>query len=290
VNVNGIAVTGTDAGNYSANTTATTTANITQRALVVGATAQNKVYDSSTAATVTLADNRVAGDVLTASSTSAGFVDKNAGVGKTVNVGGIAITGTDAANYSVNSTAATTANITPAAIANVTGITAANKVQDGTTSAALATGGAAFTGRIGADILTVGSATGNFDSPAVGNGKPVSITGITLSGADAGNYTLQDTTAATTANITAAPANTAERTGDARIVNGTALPVLEGDGERQRALRRAAGVKDAEGSGASDAPTFRLAGFPDPRAAGLAQQDCVDQGAGLNCTGGGQGQ
>jgi trimeric autotransporter adhesin len=289
VNVSGIAVTGTDAGNYTFNTTAATTANITQRALTVGATAQNKVYDGGTAATVTLGDNRVAGDVLAASNTSASFADKNAGVGKTVNVGGIAITGTDAVNYSVNSTAATTASITPASIANVSGITAANKVQDGTTSATLATGGAAFTGRIGADVLTVGAATGNFDSPAVGNGKPVSITGITLSGADAGNYTLQNATAATTANITPAPASTAERTGDARIVNGTALPVLEGDERRQQSLR-AAGIKDAEGGVAADVPTFRLAGFPDPRSAGLVLQDCAEQGRGLNCAGGGQGQ
>ncbi len=118
-------------------------------------------------------------------------------------MGGIAITGTDAGNYSVNTTTTATANITPASIANVSGITAADKVQDATTAATLATGAAAFTGRIGADVLTVGAATGNFDTPAVGSGKPVSITGITLSGADAGNYVLLNTTAATTASITA---------------------------------------------------------------------------------------
>jgi filamentous hemagglutinin family protein len=296
VSVAGIAITGTDAGNYSVNTTAATTADITQRALTVGAAAQNKVYDGGTTAVVTLSDNRVAGDVLSASNTSAAFTDKNAGIGKTVNVGGIAITGTDAGNYSVNATAATTANITPASIANVSGITAADKVQDATTAATLATGGAAFTGRIGADVLTVGAATGNFDTPAVGSGKPVSITGITLSGADAGNYVLLNTTAATTANITPAPANMAERTGDLRIINGTALPVLEADDRREQAFRRAAGIRSTqELADTAEAPPFRLAGFPEtPNAANPAQGDCT-VGAGIvNCLAGvpqaGQGQ
>jgi len=37
----------------------------------------------------------------------------------------------------------------------------------------------------------------------VGSNKPVTVTGISLSGADAGNYNLVSTTASTTANITA---------------------------------------------------------------------------------------
>ncbi|MDP1045102.1 YDG domain-containing protein, partial [Klebsiella pneumoniae] len=38
----------------------------------------------------------------------------------------------------------------------------------------------------------------------VANGKTVSITGLTLGGTDAGNYTLASNTASTTANITPA--------------------------------------------------------------------------------------
>ena len=115
VTVAGITITGTDAGNYSlASTTATTTADITPRALTVSATGVNKVYDGTTTATVTLTDNRVAGDVFTDADTSATFADKNVGTGKTVTVAGITITGTDAGNYTLaNTTATTTANITP---------------------------------------------------------------------------------------------------------------------------------------------------------------------------------
>ena len=71
VSVSGIAVTGADAGNYTFNTATTASANITARALTVGATATNRVYDGSTLATVALTDNRVAGDTLAITDTTA---------------------------------------------------------------------------------------------------------------------------------------------------------------------------------------------------------------------------
>jgi hypothetical protein len=52
ININGISIAGTDAGNYTANTTATATADITARSLSVSATGVNKVYDGTTSATV----------------------------------------------------------------------------------------------------------------------------------------------------------------------------------------------------------------------------------------------
>ena len=82
------------------------------RSLMVNATGANRVYDGTTAATVTLSDNRVAGDTLSTSYTSASFADKNIGTAKPVAVSGISVTGADAANYSANTTASTTANIT----------------------------------------------------------------------------------------------------------------------------------------------------------------------------------
>src|SRR6185503_16372316 len=107
----GIAISGTDAANYTANTTASATADITTRALTVSAAGVNRVYDGTTNATVTLSDNRVAGDVLSTSYTTAGFANKNVGTAKTVTVSGISISGTDAAKYTANTTATTTANI-----------------------------------------------------------------------------------------------------------------------------------------------------------------------------------
>jgi len=116
VSVSGILIAGTDAGNYTFNTTASTTANITAKTLTVSATGANKAYDGTTTATVTLSDNRVAGDVLTTAYTSATFVDKNIGTAKAVSVSGITLTGTDSGNYTFNTTASATANITARAI------------------------------------------------------------------------------------------------------------------------------------------------------------------------------
>ena len=47
------------------------------------------MYDGTTTATVTLSDDRVSGDMLTDSYTSATFANKNVGTGKPVRVSGI---------------------------------------------------------------------------------------------------------------------------------------------------------------------------------------------------------
>jgi len=89
--------------------------NITPADLSLTVTGVNKVYDGTTAASVTYADNRIAGDVLSFTS-SASFSDKNVGTAKTVNYSGLTQTGLDAGNYSlVSPTSGTSsANITPA--------------------------------------------------------------------------------------------------------------------------------------------------------------------------------
>src|SRR5438552_17837410 len=80
---------GADAGNYQlASTGAATTADITARTLTVSATSANKVYDGTTAATVTLPDNRVAGDAPTASDTAAACAATPAGTATTVRATG----------------------------------------------------------------------------------------------------------------------------------------------------------------------------------------------------------
>src|SRR5207249_11189691 len=105
---------------------------ITARSLAVSATGVNKAYDGTTSATVTLSDNRVAGDSLSTSSGSASFADKNVGTAKNVSVTGITVTGTDAANYTANTTASTTADITARSL--VVSAAGVNKVYDGSTT------------------------------------------------------------------------------------------------------------------------------------------------------------
>jgi hypothetical protein len=117
------ALGGADAANYTlAPFTSAANYTINQRALNVSATGVNKTYDTTTSATVTLSDNRVAGDVFSDSYASAAFADPNIGLAKPVNVSGISIAGADAGNYTSNTTAATTANITPPVSVNPTAL------------------------------------------------------------------------------------------------------------------------------------------------------------------------
>ncbi len=115
-----LTLSGTQASNYmlAEGATATDEAEIQARSLTVSATGINKVYDGTTAATVTLSDNRVEGDVLNTAYTSASFNDANKGTNKPVSVSGISVTGgADALNYALSNTeTVTSANITALAV------------------------------------------------------------------------------------------------------------------------------------------------------------------------------
>src|SRR5207247_3720803 len=167
--------------------------------LTVSATGVNKAYDGTTAATVTLSDNRVAGDSLTTSYASASFTTKTVGTNKTVSVSGISISGADANNYTANTTTGTTANITAKAL-TISGTTVADKVYDATTSATLNTASATLSGVLSGDSvsLNAASATGAFADKNVGTGKMVNVSALSLSpDLIGGNYSLtQPTTAA----------------------------------------------------------------------------------------------
>ncbi|MCC6141929.1 MAG: filamentous hemagglutinin N-terminal domain-containing protein, partial [Nitrospira sp.] len=162
VAVSGLTISGSDSGNYSLGSTASTTANITAKALTYTGTAANKVYDGNTAASLTHALNGVvAGDTVTTASGTGAFADKNVGTGKTVAVSGLTISGGDSGNYSLGSTASTTATITTKA-ATVSGLTAANKVYDGTTSATVSHSGVSFSGVVAGDAVTASGTSGLF--------------------------------------------------------------------------------------------------------------------------------
>ena len=173
------------------------------------------MYDSNTDATVGLSDNRLGNDAVTESYTNAVFLDKNVGTAKTVNVSGISISGTDAGNYTLqDTTASTTANITPAPLTvTATGI---NRVYDAGTDAAVDLSD----NRLGSDVLSDSYASAEFLDKNVGTAKTVTVSGIAISGTDAGNYTLQNTTASTTANITPAPL-TVTATAQNKVYDGT---------------------------------------------------------------------
>ncbi|MGB2600128.1 MAG: YDG domain-containing protein, partial [Candidatus Omnitrophota bacterium] len=166
--------------------------------LTVDATGVNREYDATTDATVTLSDNHMASwhDNFTTNYSSATFGDKNVGVGKTVNVTGISLSGVDASKYQLSSTTDTTTAVITAKSLTVSGITADNKVYDDAVAATLNTGSAAFVGVIGGDTVTidVASATGEFSDQHVGTGKTVQVAGVDKSGTDSGNYSITQPT------------------------------------------------------------------------------------------------
>ena len=86
----------------------------------------------------------------------------------------------------------------------VSGITASNKIYDAKTTVTLNTNGAALVGVLAGDtvILSVIGAKGAFADKNVGNGKSVTVSGLTITGASSANYTLTQPT--TTASITLA--------------------------------------------------------------------------------------
>jgi len=86
----------------------------------------------------------------------------------------------------------------------VTGITATGRSYDGTTVAALDTSNAQLVGVLGTDDVTLvtSGAAGAFDDANVGVAKAVQVSGLTLAGTRAGDYSLTQPTA--TASITKA--------------------------------------------------------------------------------------
>ena len=146
---------GTDAGNYALDSVVTTTANIIALHITGTFTADNKVYDGSTSATVLtrLLVGAVSADAVNLSGGTANFSDKNAGNGKTVTLVGASLTGTDAGNYVLDSVATTAANITKATATVV--VTPYNVVYDLAPHTAKITSIAGVPGETGSTVGTV---------------------------------------------------------------------------------------------------------------------------------------
>ncbi len=202
VTVQSLALAGTDAGNYSIGNQ-TTTADITAKTLTLtGLTANNKVYDGGTVATISSYGSLSGietGDTVTLNSSSADpdFDDKNVDTSKTVTVQSLALAGTDAGNYSIGNQT-TTANITAKSISSLT-LSASNKTYDGNTTASVSVSSSDI---VAGDTVTF-SNSAVFNTRHVATGKTVTVSSVSISGGtDSGNYTLITTTGLTAANIT----------------------------------------------------------------------------------------
>jgi hypothetical protein len=232
----GFSIIGTPASGQAK--TGTGTLSITPRPLSGTFDANDKPYDGTTDATVksgSLSVGPVAGNstsgiingdnvsLSTDSKTKLTFDNKNVGTNKTVTGVDFILSGPDAANYSLN-------NPTTTALADITqktvtaSITAANKVYDGTDVATI--NGRTVNGAIGNDAVTLTGGTAKFNNKNIGTAKPVTGSGFSLSGTDAGNYFLDPAaTALTTANITLLTI-TANVTVDDKVYDGGANGII----------------------------------------------------------------
>jgi hypothetical protein len=165
-----------------------------------------KVYDGSNFATL-LAGNYlvsgVDGDTIVMNNPTTGtYNTKNAATGKAVSVSGLVVT--SASNgaatvygYQTSGSATGTGIITPAVLTvSAAGV---NRAYNASTVASVLLSDDRFAG----DLLTTNYGSANFLDKNIGTAKQVDVSGISLSGADAGNYTF-NTTALTFADISPA--------------------------------------------------------------------------------------
>jgi len=160
---------------------------VTQKALTItGLTANNKVYDATTSVSITgtaAYSGLVNGESFSVSGAPTwAFATKTVGTAKAITQTGSF--SAPSANYSITQPTFT-ADITAATL-TITGATASNKVYDGTTTAAIS--GGSLSGVLLTDVVTL-TQSGTFASANVANGISVTSTS-SISGADAGNYTL----------------------------------------------------------------------------------------------------
>ncbi|QHL88528.1 T9SS type A sorting domain-containing protein [Nibribacter ruber] len=231
VTVAGISISGTSSSNYTlSSTTATTTANITAKALTIsGLAGITKVYDGNTTATLTAATlvGVISPDAVTlsAAGTTGTYNTKNVGTGKAVTVTGYTITGGGIGNYTLTQPTGVTGAIT-AKVLTVSGLTGVSKVYDGTTTATLS-GTATLVGVISPDVINISgaSATANFADKNIGTGKAITVAGYSLSGTGSTNYTLTQPTGLA-ANITAKALTISGLAGITKVYDGNTTATL----------------------------------------------------------------
>jgi adhesin/invasin len=187
--------------------------NSTAKTLTIGGTftADDKSYDGAASATIGSNNLTLVGLVTGTDSVDISpvisFADGTLGAGKTVSIQNTStLTGVHAANYTLDVTGAptTTAEIKTKELSVAGSFTVNDRTYDATTDATIATNSLTLSGVVGAEVVTLDPPTAGFADKNVGTGKTVSLSGLTLSGADAGNYTVTATGApTTTAAITA---------------------------------------------------------------------------------------
>jgi hypothetical protein len=193
---------------------------------MTGVTAISRPYNGTTSATLDFQAAALVGvvgsDVVSFgySGATGTFDTKAVGTAKPVTVSGITLTGPDAAKYTLTQPT-TTADIT--AIDITVTATGVDKPYDATTDATVTLATDALAG----DDVTADYTSAAFDTKDVGIGKPVDVSGVSISGADSGNYNTPSDTATTTADITAIDLTVAGAVADGKTYDGTTVATVD---------------------------------------------------------------
>lgn len=206
VTATGLAISGASASNYFLSTTSVSApiGTISATNITVTAAANTKNYDGTTASGTLPAVTSGAVQFDDTADFTESYSDPNVGTGKTLTPSGIVSDGNGGSNYVYTFVATTNGEIDPLSVSISSGVTANNKVYDGTTAATITATNVVLNGILSADAANVGLSingyTATFASSNVGSAIPVTVDGLSLVGSAAGNYTLTPP-AGLTANI-----------------------------------------------------------------------------------------
>ncbi|GEP52546.1 hypothetical protein FNO01nite_32180 [Flavobacterium noncentrifugens] len=222
-----ITLGGSAAANYSIVQPTGLTASITVKTLTIsGLTVLDKVYDKTTVATNDggILNGIVQNEDVTFTGMVA-FTSADAGTNIPV-ISSLELSGDTASNYVLTQPTSLNADITRAAL-TVTGLTAENKVYNRNTAAVL-NGNPVLQNVIdGDDVALSGTATAVFNNKNVGTAKPIIVSGYTLTGTSASNYSVTQPTGIT-ANITAANVTINNALANDKTFDGNATATITG--------------------------------------------------------------
>ena len=199
---------------------------------ITGMTAADKTYDASLVAALTGGTliTGITGESLTFTGQTGTFIDKNVANNIAVTVTGTRLNnsaGGLANNYRLMQPLVRAATISAKPLI-ITGMTATNKIYDGSLVAAL-TGGTPVTGITG-ESLTFTGQTGAFSDKNVANNIAVTVTGTRLGDSDSGlasNYSLMQPLVRA-ANISAKPLTITGMTATNKTYDGSLVAALTG--------------------------------------------------------------
>ena len=202
ITVDSVTLAGEDADNYvlSATEVSGSVGTITKKTLTPSISGTvTKVYNGTTGVpaghglSIAL-DGAIDGESVSATATSYVYVDANVGQNKTITATGITLTGADAGNYVLSPSSVsdevgtiTKKTLTPSFSGTV------SKEYDGTTGVPAGHGLSIDLEDVVDGDKVSATAAYAFDDVNVGENKTINATGITLTGADAGNYVLSTT-------------------------------------------------------------------------------------------------